>query len=440
MLHRIIAEYLRARSSHGLKGPDLKKLQDKKVRLLARTIFESVPLYHDFFRDSGLLPEDVKGLEDLGQLPILTRDGIQANFPGRILRTDGNVEEMIHRKTSGTSGTPLEVIWDNKYCDVVAALRMMNVRAIGASHLDRTIEVRYFGPVTDNVDPPDLRRKSKVRRVLIGPLLTPTLLSLRAKTLGFHKSIKEIEEPLSRLRPAAIHCRPSYLRRFGLHLEEEGRRLQIPRIVSSGEYLSKRSREELKETFQADVYDAYGAQELGPLGLECGEHAGIHLISDYFAFEFLRAGERVSPGEAGELIVTALHNETMPLVRYRIGDIVVSEADGRCACGSYLPRIREIQGRPDDGLVLPDGTRMPTGTVVNQIENAFGLRDYQIVQRKSGALLVRLRREQDDPDTSKALGSYFRSLLGADLSIETEVWSEDEMPPKYRPVVSDSSG
>ena len=396
-------------------------------------MYENVPLYHDWFRARNLLPEEIKTTDQLRLLPVLTRQTIEDNYPGRILSVKARIENVVRRTTSGTTGKPLEVLWDNEYCDTISSLRLLSVWFTGTSHLAKTVEIQYFGS-----DSPEPRRRSasrRARKILFGPMVAPKLLTLRASKMGFRKSITEVEEELLRIHPAAVESRPSYLRRLGLHLKNGGRTLGVKKIVSDGEYLSKQVREDLADLFQAEVFDFYGANELGPLALECGAHAGKHLNMDYFVFEFLKNGEPVSPGEQAEVLITPLYNKTMPLLRYRVGDLVIPDSDDSCECGLHLPRLKEVLGRPNDGLVLPDGTQIPTGVVVDYIEDTVRLREYQLIQTARNSILLKLKEEQDVLTVRTLVSTYLKSLFGDDLGLSVETWKEDDIPPKYRPVI-----
>jgi len=410
----------------------LEELQNKRIRRIVDHAYRNVPYYHDAFSARRITPETIDGVKQLGRLPTLTRQMIEENYPSRLLAPGVSAERVVVRRTSGTTGRPMEIVWDSEYCDMMAASRLMIMRSIGSSVFDRAVEIMYAGPL--GAGPRRMNSRSRLRRILIGPISTPTLLTLRSKKLAFHESILEVEEALREFRPAAANSRPSYLRRLGVHLQSEGRSLQISKLVTGGEYLSDSVRKDLEGLFSSEVFDALGAQEFGALGMECSEHAGIHLFSDCFAFEFLKDGESASAGESAELVVTSLFNESMPLIRYRLGDTVVPEPEEECACGLSLPKLREISGRPDDGLQLPGGTRVPVGPVVDRIEE-MGFRDYQLLQTGEKAVTVKLVEKQIGDEWTRRLLSYVRSVLGEDVQIKLEQWKEDEIPPKYRPVL-----
>ncbi len=432
MLHRILWNYLAARRSHRLRGKELAELQGRKLRSIVHHAYHTVPFYHDAFAEHNITPDQIKSAEQLRLLPVLARQDIQDNYPDRMLASGSSTEGTIIRHTSGTTGRPLEIVWDNEYCDAMAALRMVIVQSLGLSLFDKTAEIQYSGP--EEAGPSAGPRGSRLHKILVGPVMTPTLFTLRSRKMGFRMSIFEVEKELFELQPMAVNSRPSYLRRLGLHLDKEGKKLQVRKILAGGEYLSSSVRKELESFFDSEVFTALGSQELGALGMECGEHSGMHLFSDYFAFEFLRDGEPASAGEAAELVITSLHNKTMPLIRYRLGDIVVPESDGDCSCGLGLPKLREIRGRPEDGLELPNGTLIPTGPVVDYIES-LGLRNYQLIQTGKDSVLVKLVQEQDTRQTVQKLVSYIQSLFGDSVQVKLEEWKDDDIPPKYRPVM-----
>jgi phenylacetate-CoA ligase len=432
VLHRIVWNYLDTLRSHRLGKRELAELQSRRLRTIVRHAYQTVPFYHDMVSRRGVRPDQIEGPERLRLLPALTRQDIQDNYPGRILATGTSTRGTIIRHTSGTTGEPLTVVWDNEYCDMISATRMVIVHILGVSLLDKTVEILYYGP--ESGMPRARPAGSRVRKVLAGPFLPPTLFTLRSRKMGFHRSIAELEDELAGFRPVAINTRPSYLRRLGLLLNEHGKTLQVRKTLVGGEFVSGSMRKELEDLFDSEVFTALGAQELGALGMECSEHSGMHLFADHFVFEFLRDGEPASAGEDAELIVTSLHNKTMPLIRYKLGDVVVPEPDTNCACGLNLPKLREVKGRPEDGLELPDGTRIPAGPVLDYIES-LGLRDYQLVQTGKDSIIVKLLPNQDTRQTEQRLVSYLRSLFGDDVQIRLEEWKGDDIPPKYRPAL-----
>ena len=432
MLHRILLNYLTIRRERNRSRRDLKQFQNKMLRRIVGHAYYNVPYYNAAYKQRQITPDQITSTEKLPLLPILTRGLVEANYPDGMLAQGSLTAATIIRRTTGTTGRALEIVWDSEYCDMMAASKLLLAQAMGTSLFDRTVEVLYAGPL--ETERTNQNKRSRLRRLLVGPTTTPRLLTFRSKKVAFRKSILEIEEQLRDYHPAAINSRPAYLRRLGVNLKECGRSLQFDKILAGGEVLSTSVRRDLEAFFDSEVFDALGSQELGALGVECREHNGIHLFSDCYAFEFIKDGETASAGEAADLVVTSLYNRAMPLIRYKLGDVVVPERDEECACGLSLPKLREISGRPDDGLQLPGGTQVPVGPVVDRIEE-MGFRDYQVLQTGEQAVTVKLVEKQIGDEWTRRLLLYLRSVLGEDVQIKVEQWKEDDIPPKYRPVL-----
>jgi phenylacetate-CoA ligase len=220
-------------------------------------------------------------------------------------------------------------------------------------------------------------------------------------------------------------------------LQKEGQRLNLKVLLTASEFMSKSLREDLEALYGAEVFDNYGSNELGALGFECPKHTGIHLNSDCYVFEVLRDREPVSPGEQGDIVITGLHNEAMPLIRYEQGDQVLLGEEGKCRCRSYLPRLQAIQGRQADGLVTAEGGRIPAGPVCDWLEKVLGIRDFQLIQKDHQRIILRLTTRFRTGTIEKEVSSYLKGLLGDDLTVEIEEWTHSEMPAKYRPVTSE---
>ena len=439
MLSRILSNYLEAMKSYHAKPEELKKIQDKKVRFLVRYVYDSIPLYHDAIKRAGKSPLDFRGAEDLRWFQLLDRKTILENFPTRI--TNPEVKVGWIASTSGTTGRPLSIHLSASNCDLQVALRMRKFHVMGVSFFDRAAWVPYFGPTSDpgNGTEKDTKGNSlwvKLNKVLFGTTKR-TIPVLRQATIGLGpNNLREVALALYNLGPSVVHTRPSYARRISEVLAEEGLTLHSEKLNVTGEYLSSGCRKDLERFYEAEIFDSYGSSELGGFGFECSEHSGIHLSSDFFIFEFIRAdGQEVSgKGERGEIIISALDNTAMPLIRYRQGDNVILEEEGRCNCGSYLPRLRIVEGRPGDGLLSREGVRIPPGTIIDHFESSLGLRDFQIIQQSEKKLLVKLKGQSISKDTVEQASHYLKQRLGPDIDLEITHF-EKEIPVKYRAVI-----
>ena len=440
MFLRVLHYHKHALRSYRYSSRELAELQARKLRSILTHAYQRVPLYHRWLHSRGLTPDDIRTVDDLRRLPTLSRGELRENSPSGIVDSTKDPRRAVVRRTSGTTGSPLRILQAREYRDLLAALRLRRCRMAGISPWDRGAEVEHRGTISM---PRKGLRATNAGTTLLGlyriafdstgvfrPGIRVTTFELRDGDL------ERVAHSLVELKPRYISSRPSYLRRLAYQIRKGGQSLHVPRLFTGGEYLSEGCRKELEELYQAELFAGYGTREMGGLAFECASHSGPHLFSDFFIFEVLRDGETVSSGEAGEVVITSLHNRLMPLIRYAQGDTVILEEGGPCSCGSHLPRLREIQGRTDDGVVSKEGLRIPPGPVIDHLESAFGLRDYQVIQRDLRHVRLRLPFAWDTAPVISHVQEYLRSLLGEDIDIAVETVRDGELPVKYRPIVS----
>ena len=434
MLARVLYHYLRAVRNMRLSSTDLGRLRDSKVRHIIRYAYENVPLYHQRLKSKGLTPGDIRGVESLRLLPTLTKTQVFRSLPRGIysLRPPSRT---LTRQTTGTTGRPLKILWDPNYCDIAQALWFRRLKMLNVRPWNKVARIIYAGTVRDvsgDGTPPRPSGFGKLWALTVGPSYTQMPV-LGRKTLGIRLDPNELARAVTKLRPTVIHSQPSCARRLGRFLRGQ---LRVEMVISHGELLRKTGRRELADLCQGEVYETYGVHEFGTVASECTAQSGMHLNADHQTFELVRDDEQVSPGEAGEVVVTCLDNRAMPLIRYRLGDIA-SLHQGPCSCGSSFPRLKEVQGRTGDGLLTVDReTRVPAGMVIDYLEGTLGLKDYQLLQRNRRTIVVRLAKQFQTPDVAQTLRDYLHSLLGSDATLDLASWDNDRLPAKYRPVFS----
>jgi phenylacetate-CoA ligase len=190
--------------------------------------------------------------------------------------------------------------------------------------------------------------------------------------LGFHYAVEKIGatalpistgntarqiELMKDLGVTVIACTPSYMLYMAEYAEKMGTSIRETSLrigIFGAEPWSEETRKRIEEKTGITAYDVYGTSELsGPLFTECTERNGLHIWADHFLVEVIdpKTGENVGEGEKGELVVTTLSKEAMPLIRWRTGDITILETE-KCNCGRTHPRIMRILGRSDDMLIV----------------------------------------------------------------------------------------
>ena len=319
-----------------IRPNELADLQLKRLKWSLHQA-QNVGLYQRKLKEAGVSPDDVRTLDDIEKLPFTNKKELQAGYPFGLFATPLKEIVRIHT-TSGTTGKPTVVGYTRQDLDNWADLIARNMTMIGLGVDDVFQNAVNYGLFTGGLGFHYGAEK-------IGATVIPSA------TGNTRRQIEMIED----FGVTVIHCTPSY----ALHLSEValsmGKTLDTLRVgIFGAEPWSENMRTELERRLDLKAYDSYGLSEMyGPgVAFECPEHSGLHLWHDCYLAEIIdpETGERLAPGERGELVITPLVKEALPLIRYRTGD-VTRLLEGECACGRGV-RIERITGRSDDMLVI----------------------------------------------------------------------------------------
>lgn len=358
-----------------MKASELKKIQEKKLRAIVKHAYENVKFYHQKFDSARIKPNDIKTVEDLGKLPIITKSEVQKNFNQFVAR-DVRIDKCRIAHTSGSTGAPLTVIFDNKAQDFIQANELRRFFECGGKFRDRW--ALYTGTSPG------------------GP---PRNFFFEHFGIFERKRFSDVEDSLpiiEKYRPDVISGYASLIELAARAIQEKEIRIQPRIIFSAGELLDRKRRELINSTFQVDVFDWYGSVESGyDIAWECTQHEGYHINMDAAVIEFIRDGENVAAGEEGEIVFTGLFNYAMPLIRFNVEDIG-TPSDERCPCGRELPLMKMVGGRAEDYIVLPSGKILSPLTIwdTSAFPHLDGISRFRIIQEKRDeftVLLVLLR-------------------------------------------------
>lgn len=319
-----------------LRGKELQELQLKRLKeTVART--QNIGFYQKMFAEAGIRPEDIKTLDDLSKIPFTKKSDLRGGYPFGFLAVPMNRINRIHT-TSGTTGKPTVVAYTKNDLNSWSELISRNLTMIGL----------HEGDIFQN----------------------SSNYSLFTGGLGFHYGAEKIGcsvvpagvgntkrqiEMIQDFGVNAIHCTPSYAMYLTEVAEDMHANLDSLRIgVFGAEAWSENMRRDLENRLNIKAYDSYGMSELfGPgVAFECPEQNGLHIWHDCYIVEIIdpKTGETLGPGEKGEMVVTPLVKEAMPLLRYRTGDITMLMEDD-CLCGRGQ-KIARLFGRSDDMLTV----------------------------------------------------------------------------------------
>ena len=353
---------------------DLQKMQYKLMKSLVYRLYSFSPFYHDRMKEHKVHPDDIRELSDVKKLPFMFKRDLRDNYPDKIF-TSTQEELVRYHVSSGTTGKPTVVGYTQNDLNTWTTSLARALTSLGLGRGD-VIQVSYgYGLFTGG-----LGLHYGAER--IGATVIPTSVGNTERQI----------ELMQDLGATAIACTPSYLLHMGEVAEKMGVSIKKDTKLRTGvlgaEPWTDRMRTRIEDWLGIKAYDIYGTSELsGPMFCECVEQKGFHIWSDIALVEIIdpQTGEPLEAGQKGELTITILQKEALPMIRYRIGDITTME-DDICACGRTHPRIQRIQGRVDDMLIIRGINVFPS-----QIEYALMAipevgQHFQIVVERKGAL------------------------------------------------------
>lgn len=321
-----------------MKHDELRELQLKRLKKTAAAVYDNVPFYREKFKALGITLDDIKSVDDIKKLPTTQKTDLRDNYPFGLFAVPKKDIVRIHA-SSGTSGKPTVVGYTANDINTWADMMARNFTMIGLDANDVFQNAVNYGLFTGG-----LGFHYGIER--LGAMAVPS---------GTGNTVRQIEM-MQDFGVTAIHCTPSY----GLYLAETVREMGVVDKLSlrvgcfGAEPWSSSTRQELESAFNIKAYDSYGLSEMmGPgIAFECQEQDGLHIWSDHYIVEILdENGEEVAEGEKGELVLTSLTKEALPIIRYHTGDITRRLAS-ECPCGRTSDRISRILGRADDMLIV----------------------------------------------------------------------------------------
>ena len=347
----------------------IRSYQERRLRFIVKHAYGKSAYYRKKFDEHGVKPEDIKTLEDIVKLPLITKDELREHF-NEIICEGYNERNSIAETTSGSSGKLLPILHDKETRLYIMPIAIRPYLNIGLSPFDTEVIIRYF-PQPINI----IHKFGLFKFVHISSTLSEA----------------EIIEKIKRIRPKAIRSYPEKIDLVARSIsDEDTRSLNLKYIVTWSCMLTPKVRERVQKKFGCPVYDFYAAAEFHDLANECRGHK-MHIAADNVYIEFIKDGHPARPGAMGEIVVTSLRNKAMPFIRYRLGDLGASMEDQKCVCGGALPIMKSLEGRVDDRLMKTDGTMVTPFNFINafkEFQATDEVHEFQVVQTQKNRVLI----------------------------------------------------
>jgi len=332
-----------------LNEEQLTRYQDTQLRRMVRYA-ETVPLYHEKFKEAGVYSQDIQGIRDISKLPIITKEDMKRFYPDGIISSSMKKEELIEVSTSGTTGKVLPL-----YVDMLDI--MMGLFSYIRTLREYDISV-WKNKITIIGDFAIHTAESGYITRGLQPRFNLTGIFQNIQWLNTNDQPTKVIEAIERFQPEFICGYVGMLGHLAL-LKEQGLGKNIaPRyIAATGSVLDPFLKSFIEKTFSAHVFEVYGATESSLIGFQC-KQGNYHLMSDLVYAEFQRNGRPVSSGDAGQMIITKLYGNGTPIIRYNAINDIVAPLEGHCPCGMAGALLHKVYGRNDLALYLPGGNVM----------------------------------------------------------------------------------
>ncbi len=363
---------------HPVSAPDylprarLAELQLQRLRSVVARAYERVSIFRQRMEARGLTPQSIERLEDLARLPFTVKTDLRDTYPFGLFASP--MEEIVRlHASSGTTGKPIVVAYTQSDVQVWTEVMVRSFAACGVHRGDVVQNAYGYGLFTGGLG-------AHYGAEALGATVIPISGGNTERQLMVMQDFGV----------TAICCTPSYF----LHLTERAREMKIDfSRMRVGIFGAEPWSEAMRERIQADTgiraQDIYGLSEItGPgVGCECVHQSGLHLFEDHFYPEIIDpvSGEALPDGVEGELVLTTLSKQAMPLIRYRTRDVTSLLAEP-CRCGRTIRRIRRITRRSDDMFIIRGVNVFPSQveTALLQIEGT--LPHYEIVLTRDKGL------------------------------------------------------
>ena len=403
-----------------LPRAEIEKIQLERLQETVARVYERVAPYRKKMDDAGVKPEDIQSLADLAKLPFVTKQDMRDNYPFGLFAVERNQLVRIHA-SSGTTGKPTVVGYTENDLKTWTEC-VTRIACMGGASSEDTAQICFgYGMFTGALG-------LHYGLENMGATIVPSSTGNSEKQIMY---MKDFDTTL-------LVATPSYALRLAEVANQIGvdpiKDLKIRIALVGSELLTDAMREEMHKVWGRDVLitSNYGMSELMGPGVsgECTEHCGMHINEDFFIPEIIdpATGEVLPAGEQGELVITCIKKEGIPLIRYRTKDITRLFYEP-CKCGRTFCRMENLSGRSDDMLKIRGVNVFPS-----QIEEVILSFEelgphYEIILEREGYLdkltvKVELAHSTDSFSVLESISKRVRSKLNVILGLDAKVQLE----------------
>jgi phenylacetate-CoA ligase len=357
-----------------IPAPQMRELQLTRLQAVVRRAYENVAHFRDRLNDRGVTPDKIRRLEDIARLPFTVKSDLRDTYPFGLFASPMHEIVRLHA-SSGTTGKPIVVAYTKEDVDIWTSSMVRTMVACGVRRGDVLQNAYGYGLFTGG----------------LGAHYGGEALGVTVVPISGGNTDRQIMV-MKDFAVTAICCTPSYF----IHLLERAAELGVDvgslplrAGMFGAEPWSESMRKHIQASCNVRAYDIYGLSEItGPgVGSECCCQSGLHIFEDYFYPEIVdpESGDPVPEGQEGELVLTTLCKQAMPMIRYRTRDISMFIPEP-CGCGRTVRRIRRITRRSDDMFIIRGVNVFPSQVETALLAVEGTLPHYQIILTRTKGL------------------------------------------------------
>ncbi|ELY54951.1 CapK related-protein [Natronococcus amylolyticus DSM 10524] len=408
-------------------SPDaIEQCNQKRLQRMLDYAYNNVPYYKRKF-DSA--PKATR----MSDLPLLEKEDIKENYED--LKGDGIQDRDWYKNaTSGSTGQPTEFVQDAHYASFREGLKIV-FDGWGGRQISEP-KIKLWGSEED------LSNGNSIKTKLGRWLRNVTWINAYSMR---KEDFRTASNKINDVKPNTIHAYVEAVANLANFIEENEVAIYSPNsVMTTAGTLRPEMRNQIERVFDCPVHNRYGSREFGTIASECAWTTGLHYCPMIHHIEIIDPDTMspVEPGESGEIVVTSLTNFSMPLIRYRIGDIAAFHT-GSCECGCNWPMITDVQGRVTDHFVALDGSLVYPGVLRKSLYYCDWINQFQIHQTDNDRVVFRLVSDTETPPQSdlEEISDKTKKVLGEDVTVEFDYPKSIDRADsgKYRYTISDVS-
>jgi len=392
---------------------DLQKFEQKYLENILLHSYKNIPYYTNVFDKIGLVTNEKVNLSKFREIPILTKETLRKHQK-ELISKDYKKRKWYYNFSGGSTGEPTKFMQDNHYVKWFGASNKYYYQDMLGIKINNVKKVFLWGSPRD-LFKGNIGFTNKIKNWFSNILFLNSFKMTENDMKSYVKSINTYKPDLIRGYAGSLYELANFCEKNKLNIHK-------PKIlVCSAETLTDDMRTKIETIFGTKLYNFYGSRESASIAGEC-KNGLIHIFSFNNYLEILDQKNNPSvEGQEGRVIITTLHNYSMPLIRYDLGDFAI-HGSKTCSCGNFLPTIKKISGRLEEQFIKKDGSIVIGYFFVHLLgvlQNKGFINKFQIIQEDFNRIKIRAVLNDHLPESEKnEIEQKIRVTMGMDCKIE----------------------